>query len=146
MPEIATLNKVNNQIISLQGNLLSLQERSVSDKDMLDKALAEEGIKDSDEAKKNFVSKSETVLQSGIENIKISENAFAIVSTIMVGIFVLIMGIIAYFLYRALPRSENNDIDTMIDITKKTSFINYVPIAIVFIMFIVINYRFLFLY
>ena len=93
-----------------------------------------------------FVSKSETVLQSGIENIKISENAFAIVSTIMVGIFVLIMGIIAYFLYRALPRSENNDIDTMIDITKKTSFINYVPIAIVFIMFIVINYRFLFLY
>ncbi len=52
-------NKVNNQIISLQGNLLSLQERSVSDKDMLDKALAEEGIKDSDEAKKNFVSKSE---------------------------------------------------------------------------------------
>lgn len=93
-----------------------------------------------------FVSKSETVLQSSIENIKISENAFSIFSTIGVGIFVLIMGIIAYFLYRALPQSENNDVDTMIDITRKTSFINYVPIAIVFIIFIVVNYRFLFLY
>ena len=93
-----------------------------------------------------FVSKSETVLQSGIENIKIPKNAFAIVSTIMVVVFVLVMGIIAYFLYRALPQSENNDVDTMIDITRKTSFINYVPIAIVFIIFIVINYRFLFLY
>lgn len=52
-------NEVNNKIISLQGNLLSLQERSVNDRDMLDKALAEEGIKDVNAAKKNFVPKSE---------------------------------------------------------------------------------------
>lgn len=56
---------VNNKIISFQGNLLSLQERSSKDKDLLNKVLIEEGIKDVEEAKKNFVSKSE------IEKLKI---------------------------------------------------------------------------
>lgn len=62
-------NEVNNKIISLQGNLLSLQERSINDRDMLNKVLAEEGINDVGEAKKNFVSQSEIdKLKAKIEN------------------------------------------------------------------------------
>lgn len=62
-------NRINSRIISMQGNLLSLQERSIKDKDMLDKVLAEEGIKDLDEAKKNFYPKSEIDrLKTKIEN------------------------------------------------------------------------------
>lgn len=53
--------EVNNQTISFQGNLLSLQERCVEDKSKLDKALAEEGIMDLEEAKKNFLTKAEMV-------------------------------------------------------------------------------------
>jgi len=62
-------NKVNSRIISMQGKLLSLQERSTKDKDVLDKVLAEEGIKDAEEAKKNFCPKSEIdKLKAKVEN------------------------------------------------------------------------------
>lgn len=62
-------NQLNNQIISFQGNLLSLQERSVKDKEMLVKALSEEEINDIDEAKRNFISKTDIdKLKIKIEN------------------------------------------------------------------------------
>lgn len=64
-----SFNSVNNQIISLQGNLLSLQDRSLKDKEMLDKALLEEGIESIDQAKKNFLPKTEIdKLKLKIEN------------------------------------------------------------------------------
>ena len=45
--------------MSFQGNLVSLQERSIEDKNKLDKALSEEGIVDIEEAKNNFIPKNE---------------------------------------------------------------------------------------
>lgn len=59
--------EINNQIISCQGNLLSLRDRSIEDKDKLNKALSEEMIKDIDEAKNNFIPKAEIdVLKASI--------------------------------------------------------------------------------
>ncbi|HKM00862.1 MAG TPA: AAA family ATPase [Sedimentibacter sp.] len=54
-----SFNEINNQIMSFQGNLVSLQERSIEDKNKLDKALSEEGIVDIEEAKNNFIPKNE---------------------------------------------------------------------------------------
>lgn len=52
-------NECNSNIISLQSNLYSLKERSIKDKESLEKALSEEGIKDIDEVKKSFMPKVE---------------------------------------------------------------------------------------
>lgn len=52
-------NECNNNIISAQSNLFSLKERSINDKENLEKALIEEGIKNIDEAKSNFIIKAE---------------------------------------------------------------------------------------
>ena len=68
--------EIYNRIISCQGNLLSLQDRSIEDKDKLNKALSEEMIKDIDEAKNNFIPKAEIdVLKAKINqyNIEIAE-------------------------------------------------------------------------
>ncbi|NLJ58467.1 MAG: AAA family ATPase [Tissierellia bacterium] len=52
-------NNINNKIISYQGNLVSLQERIIKDKEVLDKMLAEEGISTAEEVKNNYISKLE---------------------------------------------------------------------------------------
>ncbi len=62
--------EINNQIISFQGNLLSLQDRSIEDKDKLNRVMSEEGIKDIYEAKNNFIAKEE------IELLKASINEY----------------------------------------------------------------------
>lgn len=59
-------NNLNSKIISSQGNLVSLNERIVKDKEKLDKVFAEEGIKDIEEVKNNFITKAE------LEKIKVS--------------------------------------------------------------------------
>jgi DNA repair protein SbcC/Rad50 len=52
-------NECNSNIISAQSNLFSLKERSIIDKENLEKALLEEEIKDIDEARKSFIVKAE---------------------------------------------------------------------------------------
>ncbi len=52
-------NECNEKIISFQGNLNSLNQRLIKDKEDLDSALREEGIKDIRDAKDNFISKQE---------------------------------------------------------------------------------------
>ncbi len=51
-------NKCNNEIMSEQGNLISLKERLVKDSETLKNKLDEEQIKDIEEAKNNYISKS----------------------------------------------------------------------------------------
>lgn len=52
-------NSCNNEIMSEQGNYISLKERSESDSLSLLKVLEEEGIRDIEEAKSTFISKKE---------------------------------------------------------------------------------------
>lgn len=52
-------NECNNKKISSQGNLNSLNQRSIKDKETLENAFIEEGIKDINEAKQNFIAKEE---------------------------------------------------------------------------------------
>ncbi|MEQ8154949.1 MAG: AAA family ATPase [Clostridiaceae bacterium] len=64
-------NDCNANIVSTRDKLLNLKERGISDREKLDKALAEEGIKDINEAQENYIPKSEIdELKSKIQEYK----------------------------------------------------------------------------
>ncbi|MBV7271508.1 SMC family ATPase [Clostridium sp. PL3] len=52
-------NECNKSIIAAQGNLSSLKDRSIDDKEKLENILKEESIKDIEEARRNFIVKTE---------------------------------------------------------------------------------------
>ena len=66
-------NVCNNSILAAKGKLLILSERITNDKEKLENALLDEGFKDIDETKRNFIIKSEIVnLKIQIEEYKSS--------------------------------------------------------------------------